>query len=476
MKIRIFSCRRFNNWNVNLNMKGFRPLDFGARDNSTQVDAHPKFPSAVILGAEDFAPLRRGVLDLRGQTPKIVLDALEIEDGIQQLCDTYFVSIHRWLPILSKKRLTQNLHDSPIEVNPVVALLLICMKAVMQRPEGDNLQTPLYRIAKDFLSYTEDSGSISLPILQAAILVSVYEISHGIHPAGFLSVSHTCQLGTIMGLHNRQHAMRLFKESDTWTLREEERRTWWAVLLLDRYVHSGTNGFPLFTCEPLQSDLLPCDAESWDEGLIGSNEPLYASNPVASVPGDQFATVCRAAHILGRVLRHRDDYILGVSDKLLEAGQLHRALLSFEASFIDHTPTDGSKQSHLSRAICYSARLILFGIYACNERYGDYRLGQETDMQKTALGGLATVTLAVSKMAQQLQHDISVNLEAVSPLSLHCIYLALGECAWFVREDRSDEMKEAMDLLLYVLRSVGPRWRVCADEYLRLFEAGDGSD
>jgi hypothetical protein len=42
--------------------------------------------------------------------------------------------------------------------------------------------------------------------------------------------------GLIMGLHDRKHAPQLFKEPDTWTLREEERRTWWAAIILDRYI------------------------------------------------------------------------------------------------------------------------------------------------------------------------------------------------------------------------------------------------
>jgi hypothetical protein len=137
--------------------------------------------------------------------------------------------------MLSQKRLTQRLIDLPLEFNPVIDLLLLCMKLVTTIPSlEEDPQTQLYGTAKQLYAFLENSGSISLPLLQAALLISTYEIGHGIYPAGYLSIANAARLGTIMGLHNREKATQLFEESDTWTLREEERRTWRAVLFLDR--------------------------------------------------------------------------------------------------------------------------------------------------------------------------------------------------------------------------------------------------
>jgi hypothetical protein len=132
-------------------------------------------------------------------------------------------------------------------------------------------------------------------------------------------------------------------------------------------MHSSTNGPYLATCEPLQSELLPCDDFSWNQGLIGTNLPLFASPPTTSYPHGQFATVCRAAHVLSRVMRHKHDQILEFPDRLSEAIQLNRALVSLDSSFADGPTANGLRQCDLSRVICYSARLILYNIYASND-------------------------------------------------------------------------------------------------------------
>ena len=218
------------------------------------------------------------------------------------------------------------------------------------------------------------------------------------------------------------------------------------------------------TSEPLQSDLLPCDDESWELGEIGTNEPLFASNPAASARGSQFASICRGSHILGRVLRHRDDRTLDLSFRISEAAQLNKALLALETSFEEALTTDASI---VPRALCYNARFTLYNLYACNEtcntRYGDVRLGQETDMQQSSLQGLKEVTIAVYKLAQELQHAIASDIESVSPLVVHCIFQALGECAWYVREDGDENMRSILDTLMDVLEKLRKRWKVCGE-------------
>jgi hypothetical protein len=91
-------------------------------------------------------------------------------------------------------------------------------------------------MAKDLYSRVENSCLISLQLLQSAILIAIYEIGHGIYPAAYLSVGHAARLGNMMGLHDRKNATQLFKEAETWSQCEEERRTWWTVVMLDRYV------------------------------------------------------------------------------------------------------------------------------------------------------------------------------------------------------------------------------------------------
>ncbi len=110
------------------------------------------------------------------------------------------------------------------------------MKLVTKVPlDGeDQSTTPLYLITQRFYSKIESASQISLHSLQSTVLLALFEIGHGILPAGYLRIGHAARLGVMMGFHDRRNAAQLFKPSETWTLREEERRTWWAIVILDR--------------------------------------------------------------------------------------------------------------------------------------------------------------------------------------------------------------------------------------------------
>jgi len=151
---------------------------------------------------------------------------------------------------------------------------------------------------------------------------------------------------------------------------------------------------------------------------------------------------------------------------LSEAAQLHRALLALEASFDQAVDRDSSI---VPRALVYTARMVLYTLYACNDaysaRYGgvSVRLGEETDMQRVSQDGLLQVTCSVHELALELQRSIAENIEAVSPLVVHCIFLAIGEAAWHVREGvGSDQgMPAALDAMLDVLETLNKRWKIC---------------
>jgi hypothetical protein len=156
---------------------------------------------------------------------------------MHSVCDTYLCTIHTWLPIFSRKRLYSKVNDFNAEVDISLALLLLCMKLVSEVvPSGQReaATSSLYCIAKEFYFKLETSCLISLQLLQSAILISVYEIGHGIYPAAYLSIGNAARLGFMIGLHDKANAAQLFKEADTWSLCEEERRAWWAVILLER--------------------------------------------------------------------------------------------------------------------------------------------------------------------------------------------------------------------------------------------------
>lgn len=114
------------------------------------------------------------------------------------------------------------------------------MKLVTQiLSETEEPRTHLYWKCRQFYSQVEDAPLLSLGLLQAKLLIAMYEVGHGIYPAAFMSVGHAARLGHMIGLHDRKGASQLFRAPSSWTLREEERRVWWEVVVMDRYVVRG---------------------------------------------------------------------------------------------------------------------------------------------------------------------------------------------------------------------------------------------
>jgi hypothetical protein len=200
---------------------------------------HTIFPVSFFLDS-DSASQHKISGDRRDpgiSVPNEILEILRSVSAIISLCNTYLESTHSWLPILSRKRILQKANEFDSNTDIGLALLLLCMKLVSESPnEAEHPTTTLlYRLTKVFYLSVESSCLISLQTLQACVLIAVYELGHGIYPAAYLSIGHAARLGIMIGLHDKKHAQQLFREAETWSQGEEQRRTWWAIVLLERY-------------------------------------------------------------------------------------------------------------------------------------------------------------------------------------------------------------------------------------------------
>jgi hypothetical protein len=146
----------------------------------------------------------------------------------------YFSSVHTWMPIISKMRLNRVTEQTPRSIKADVALLLLCMKLVQEIPHPQRTGfSELYATAKRFSKELEIKGLLTLRTVQAELLLSVYELGHGIFPAAFTTIGHCARNGVALGLHNRL-APQLAGKRRSWVDWEERQRVWWMVVILDR--------------------------------------------------------------------------------------------------------------------------------------------------------------------------------------------------------------------------------------------------
>ncbi|KAL8718867.1 MAG: hypothetical protein Q9225_004057 [Loekoesia sp. 1 TL-2023] len=198
----------------------------------------PSFSAHYFL---DFASFQYH----QGQIPLISIplsrDLLDSYQDPQTTARLYFERIHPSLPFISKKNFYDHFPPAHIQPNVVFIILISCMKLVgclpRENPNDNDPKSPSYLAIKRTLAETEVAGIFSLQLLQAAILVSLYEVGHAIYPAAYLSVGACARYALALGI---DAYMMVDLNSAALTLldQEEKRRAWWAVLILDRYVEA----------------------------------------------------------------------------------------------------------------------------------------------------------------------------------------------------------------------------------------------
>jgi len=94
------------------------------------------------------------------------------------------------------------------------------------------MQSSLYVNVKSKISLLESTNYLSLMAIQARLLVTFYEMGYGITPAASISISACASSARAFGLNKKtfQNAA----TEDAQFRAEEEKRVWWAVIILDR--------------------------------------------------------------------------------------------------------------------------------------------------------------------------------------------------------------------------------------------------
>ena len=195
------------------------------------------FPAILFL---DPGLLQHGLVETIRPAPPApphILHILGDLDEIHVTAERFFEHIHRWMPFVSKKRF-YDLHLQPsFHARSDVVLLFLAMKLITTFPPAGSQspRTALYHATKHLSLVIEDCFSIL--VLQAGLLVALYELGHGIYPAAFLSIGTCARYAHALGINVSGTVPT--RKVLTLVEVEERRRVWWAIVVLDRFVSSG---------------------------------------------------------------------------------------------------------------------------------------------------------------------------------------------------------------------------------------------
>jgi len=159
-----------------------------------------------------------------GSIPGDLLAALEDGDRLHADVGRYFETIHRFFPIgkwclisgfynadsvsiVSKLRFQRLLlNESEPNLDTVLMFLTLRLLCCDDRSEAASL----YAKCRKCLLLAETTGCASVRLLQASILITLYELANAIYPAAYLGVGRCARLGYAMGIHDRRNATQMF--------------------------------------------------------------------------------------------------------------------------------------------------------------------------------------------------------------------------------------------------------------------------
>lgn len=202
------------------------------------VNTNPlqKFPAVFFLDYEVFQEDRMTITNPEVPIPDDIYGILRDINGLRRIAGLYFCNTHMWFPILCRKRFEIMLDSDDFTPSPDLALLFAAMFLLNDEESNcrASTRTSTYWNIKHFSNVLEANAVITPQLLQANVLVTLYELGHAVYPAAYMSLGKCATLGKALGLDDREKAPQMMRRYGSWAKGEEWRRLWWAVVLLDR--------------------------------------------------------------------------------------------------------------------------------------------------------------------------------------------------------------------------------------------------
>jgi hypothetical protein len=176
-----------------------------------------------------------------GRTPDIdaaitsqLSNAVGNIENVRKVAVTYFGSIHYWLPIISVDPFNDSVRSIFLQPRADTSLLCLAIALITSNlSEGDygeeDKLEKLYTLCKTSIAFLEAKGVNSLEVVQARLLVALFEVGHW-KSAAYISIAALARVAVEIGINRSANAGS-----------EERYRVWWGIVMLDRYgCHSCT--------------------------------------------------------------------------------------------------------------------------------------------------------------------------------------------------------------------------------------------
>ena len=264
----------------------------------------------------------------------IALRIIGSPDTMRSISAGFFIGTHQRISTISRIRFNQSLQSLATGPREDFAILCLTILLIQQMPTGRAtvVQSPLYATVKSFINMLEASNDVSIELVHCRVLVTFYEMGHGLHTAAYVSLAGSARLARTLGLHRKPWR---YVDGDTGKiLLEEKKRVWWAIANMDRFINLCLGDALFTTNDSERRDPLPIEDLLWSEIPDEEDlEPFIASSPSLETPFDvrvgQMARECQISHLAGRVVRHVFEPLANQDFRVEEGLQLERTLKAY---------------------------------------------------------------------------------------------------------------------------------------------------
>ncbi|KFX87475.1 hypothetical protein O988_09395 [Pseudogymnoascus sp. VKM F-3808] len=430
----------------------------------SQSDANSSIISAIhFMAPKVFHEAQLTVPRSNSAIPNDVAAYVGDPQQIRDMAIAFFSFSAWWMPIICRKRFFSSALN-PLSPPPrELVLLALCMKLFCSPlpPNAEAGQTDLYKTAKRFYSELEASGITSIRVLQAALLIAIYEIGHAIYPAAYFTVGICARYGSALGLDNSlTDYMVDCGLGQSWLEIEEMRRVWWGVLILDRMLNFGCPSRCLATKDPTFDNYLPVDDELFLSGTAKPSDSVSISAGFHLKMG-AFARIAQATYLLTQVFQSINSPALHIADPAASFKETTAQLRRTLRALVQATEEEVSIRQLAfccQAAICYCGLLLLqdhywqlLGICSTQDAYDG--MFQETRSI------LESIWPVVSDLGSEMAEG-NITERNLTLFLAQLLYQVTATATTIGQGEPDRESKERIDICKRLLQLMEPRWRV----------------
>lgn len=148
----------------------------------------------------------------------------------------YFRGIHEWIPIVSRRNFQNSLINSSAPAHADFSILLLSMCLITHHRSRVTAQLinqdAIYFTTKMLFAHVQAFLSSSPSLIQAGVLISIYEYAHGKLDTAYNTIADCARMAHEIGLHKLTSLNP--PENEARFIGEEEKNLWWAIVIYER--------------------------------------------------------------------------------------------------------------------------------------------------------------------------------------------------------------------------------------------------